>query len=723
MPQSPDFRLLEDAFDEAVDLEQEQQQLVIERLRADHPTLAVQLEQLLEAAVSDGAAKIEKPQFDSEVAPELQAAGSKLGLSIGPFELTELLGHGGMGEVYRGQRRGEFEQTVAIKLLRPSAADGIFARRFLRERDALARLNHPHIAGLIDGGVADDGAPWLAMEFVDGVDLMTYFRQQQPPPRKIVDVILQVAEAVQFAHQQLIVHRDLKPSNIMVRADGHPVLLDFGIAKLLEDGNVNDSLTLPQAPIYTPEYASPEQMRGENVGTGSDVYSLGVVLYQSLSGELPFSGDGLTRFELTKVVSEKDAPSLASKLPNVSKDLAAIVGQCLHRDPQLRYLTVQALVEDLQRWQKGLPVLAQPMTWAYRSRRFVKRNRLAVSFSVLILLVAAAGFAAWLEQSRVAARKGLTASRVSEFLIEFFNQPDPWGQGTAALTMDQFFGEHLDQLFESLQGEPEVEAELAAALGLVLRNLGDSEQSIPLLTRAASLAEEHMHDDQQKRAEISFELGVAHYRAGDLGLAQVSVAEALQLHSHYNGGETEEVASCLNTLGLIAHQSGDFDRAEQLYQDALELREKIHGDVGLPLGSTLNNMGALALTKDEIPAAIKLFQRARQIHAKAYQVLGHPDYATTLNNLGLAYQYGGELEKGEQFIQQALQIRRRVLPANHPHLAVSLNNLGLIEEERGNLNKARSLFSEALELADERAPAEHPLILQIRENLDAVTTN
>jgi len=683
------FRYLEQAFAEVADAASGVQRAKVAELRQLDAALGEQLAQLLTAAGSEKAGQMDVPKFDPELVPTPSKPESRLGQNVGPFQLDAVLGSGGMGEVYLASRRDDFAQTVAIKLLRGAMSDGIFAQRFLQERETLGRLNHPHIAGLIDGGATKEGSPWLAMEHVAGVNLVDYCDQEKLSTQGTIKLLLEVAEAVQFAHQQLIVHRDIKPGNIMVREDGHPVLLDFGIAKLLEE---SPAQAAPQAQMYTPEYASPEQMRGENVGTTSDVYSLGVVL--------------------DRVLGRSDQAR--------STDLSAIIDRCRKEDPHRRYATVQALIDDLRRWQKGLPVQAQPNTWWYRTRRFLQRNRVAMTLATMIAIVGIGGFSAWFQQSQLAARKGLTASRVSEFLLEFFSQPDPWAQGLAEMNLEDFFASNLSTLFESLQDEPEVERDLAAALGLVLRNLGDYERAIPLLIRARDAVELEATDDPLALAGIYFELGVAYYRAGQLPEAEDQLQQSMHIRQAELGDSAEEIASVLNTLGLVHHTMGDLTQAKIEYSEALQMRQRLHGATGLPLASTLNNLGALALNQGEMKDAIGYFQRARKIHQAAYLEKGHPDLATTLNNLGMAYQFNSELDQAEQLFQESLAMRRRVLPPDHPHLAGSLNNLGLIEDERGNTAEAAKLFADALQLAKSKASADHPLLRQIQENLEDV---
>lgn len=683
------FRYLEHAFAEVADAASGVQRAKVAELRQLDAALGEQLAQLLTAAGSEKAGQMDVPQFDPELVPTPSKPESRLGQNVGPFQLDAVLGSGGMGEVYLASRRDDFAQTVAIKLLRGAMSDGIFAQRFLQERETLGRLNHPHIAGLIDGGATKEGSPWLAMEHVAGVNLVDYCNQEKLSAQGTIKLLLEVAEAVQFAHQQLIVHRDIKPGNIMVREDGHPVLLDFGIAKLLEE---SPTQAAPQAQMFTPEYASPEQMRGENVGTTSDVYSLGVVLDRVLG-----------------------QPAQVR-----STDLSAIIDRCRKEDPRRRYATVQALIDDLRRWQKGLPVQAQPNTWWYRTRRFLQRNRVAMTLATMIAIVGIGGFSAWFQQSQLAARKGLTASRVSEFLLEFFSQPDPWAQGLAEMNLEDFFASNLSTLFESLQDEPEVERDLAAALGLVLRNLGDYERAIPLLIRARDAVELEATDDPLALAGIYFELGVAYYRAGQLPEAEDQLQQSMHIRQAELGDSAEEIASVLNTLGLVHHTMGDLTQAKIEYSEALQMRQRLHGATGLPLASTLNNLGALALNQGEMEDAIGYFQRARKIHQAAYLEKGHPDLATTLNNLGMAYQFNSELDQAEQLFQESLAMRRRVLPPDHPHLAGSLNNLGLIEDERGNTAEAAKLFADALQLAKSKASADHPLLRQIQENLEDV---
>jgi tetratricopeptide (TPR) repeat protein len=339
----------------------------------------------------------------------------------------------------------------------------------------------------------------------------------------------------------------------------------------------------------------------------------------------------------------------------------------------------------------------------------------------LVLIASGTGLAAWLEQSQVAARKGLTASRVSEFLIDFFGKPDPWAQGLADMSMEDFFAGDLDALFDDLSGEPEVVRELAAALGRVLLNLGDEERAITLLTRARDAVPGAERSATISQSDIHFDLGVSHRRAGQLNEAEVELAASLALRRAAFGETHEEVASAWNTLGLVHHTMGELAVAETEYLRALTLREQLHGENGKELASTLNNLGALALAEEHDPQALAYFERARAIQERVYAQQEHPDLATTINNLGMAYRTMGQLDKAEPLFEESLARRRRILPPNHPHLAGSLNNLGLIEEERGRLQEAAQLFREALDLAAAKAPDGHPLLQQIQDNLDAVT--
>lgn len=715
---------LEAAFGELLPLDPAACQQRLETIRETDPALAQELQELL-ASAGVGQDRFEKPVIASELLPEAPLEDDLIGADFGPFRLVSLLGKGGMGEVYLAQRREGFEQQVAVKVLRSAMNGTVFAQRFLQERETLARLNHPHIAGLVDGGANENGLPWLAMEYVDGLSLLSYCREQGLDDRAMVRLVMSVAEAVQFAHQQLVVHRDLKPGNILVRDDGHPVLLDFGIAKLLkeEDASMEEGLTLPQMPIYTPEYASPEQMRGERVGVSSDVYSLGVILFQLLSRQLPFPSEGRTRFELAVLVSEREAPHLRSLSPKSSRDLDAIVHKCLRKNPLDRYANVHAFHDDLSRWLRAMPVQAQPDSWWYRSRRFLQRHRVVVSLLLVLVASGSVGFRAWYQQSKLTAQKGLTASRVSTFLVDFFSRPDPWARGLADMNMADFFESDLQALFEELEEEPEVQRELAAALGRVLLNLGEEERAMDILDLAIHALANGAEVDPLGHANLLFDFGVAARRAGRLDLAESSLQQVLLLRRQELGDLDEEVASAWNTLGLVHHTIGNLDEAIREYQQALDLREQLHGPMGLALASTLNNLGAASLSKNELQTALQYFERARAIHERAYRDQEHPDWATTLNNLGMAYQFLQDLDQAERLFRESLEMRRRVLPENHPHLAGSLNNLGLIEEERGRYQEAASLFEQALVLAQAKAPAGHPLLEQIQDNLSAVQEN
>ncbi|MHC4380662.1 MAG: serine/threonine protein kinase, partial [Planctomycetota bacterium] len=454
----------------------------LEELASSFPEILDDLRSMLQDASAD---RFERPDFHEDVIPAAVGPESRVGDRIGAFEVTGVIASGGMGDVLKARRDdGAFEQVVAIKLLREGLQHGSFADRFLRERQTLAQLHHPNICGLLDGGDTEDGIPYLVMEFVEGLDILQYAEQRRLSIASRVQLAIRICDAVQYAHQHLVIHRDLKPGNILVDEEGHPSLLDFGIAKLLDPEAAGEELTMAQFPVMTPAYASPEQVRGEAVGTASDVYSLGMVFYRLFGGDAPYDLDGLSRFDLAKTVSEVAVAPLQQADRRFPQDLDAILAQCLRKDPQRRYASVHALAEDLQRFGKGLPVQARADSIWYRTRRFLGRNRLPVSFAAVALLAGVIGLSAFIHSSKIAMRKALTTSRVSTFLVEFFSPPDPRATGLSEMSMHDFFDHGLERMFLDLEGEPEVRGELASTLGEVLLNLGDEEQAMQVLGQA-----------------------------------------------------------------------------------------------------------------------------------------------------------------------------------------------------------------------------------------------
>lgn len=720
-PELPEdaWQALEKAFAWAYSQEASVQHEFVEALGADRPDLARDLAAML--GETNRVERFDDPDFEQDLVKDLSSKTSRIGEEIGPYRVSEVLASGGMGDVFKAERAdGAFEQVVAIKFLREGLQHGSFATRFLQERQMLAQLHHPNIGGLLDGGSTKEGVPYLVMDFVHGRDLLSYVKQEKLDWNAKLNIALEICDAVQYAHQQLVIHRDLKPSNILVDDHGHPMLLDFGIAKLLDSGEGDAGLTLASFPVMTPEYASPEQVRGETVGTASDLYSLGIVFYRMFGGPTPYQLDGLSRFDVAKRVSESIPTSLHQMDASFPRDLDAILLRCMHKQSDRRYASAHSLGEDLRRFQQGKPVLARPDSAWYRMSRFVGRNRLPVGFAAAALLAGVIGLMAYIQTSQIAIRKALTTSRVSQFLTDFFSTPDPWAQGLGDMSMQDFFDNGLDLMFVDLDEEPEVRAELAAALGKVLLNLGDEEQAMALLQAALDAEPQMAKRDPAIAAGIHFDLGVAQRRSGMLEQAEIHLRKVLELRGQFLKQESEEMASAWNTLGLVHHTMGEVEAAQVEYETALRIRQSLAGPDAPTSAATWNNLGALAMGKGELDVAVKAFERALRIHQKQYATQEHPDLATTLNNLGMGLEALGEYDAAEARFLESLAMRRRLLAEDHPHIAGSINNLGLLEESRGNIPAAAGRFREALAVIIDKAPEGHPLRQRIEENLDAM---
>ncbi|MEO6064226.1 MAG: serine/threonine-protein kinase, partial [Lysobacterales bacterium] len=426
----------------------EELRTTVERLLAADSAPAGPLDDRAALFVEADTPTLESARFaNTEVAAgPRQDNEARIGQHVGAYRLVQLLGHGGMGAVYLAERNaGGFTQQVALKLIRSGYEGSDARRRFERERQILSRLQHPAIARLYDGGVLEDGSPWFAMELIEGEGLSQWCAHWAVSVRDRVALLLRIAEAVQYAHQQLVIHRDLKPSNIMIDRDGAPHVLDFGIAALLDEQPQDDST--PNTFIHTPEYAAPEQIRGDPHSAATDVFTLGIMLCELLVGTRPFQQPGATPFAMQRAVLERDAPSLGALLPTdsgvlatfasqrgtsgpqlrrqLSGDLDLIVHKALEKRPQDRYASVAAMAEDLRRHLEGRAVLAVPPRFGYRAGKFLRRHRIPIAAAVAIFAVLVIATGVSLAQAQAARQQAERAEAVKQFIVSLFQQTRP----------------------------------------------------------------------------------------------------------------------------------------------------------------------------------------------------------------------------------------------------------------------------------------------------------
>ncbi len=382
---------LEELFNEAAELPPSSRAAFLRKLAAAEPDIADELRSLLESAASADIIvqnAVGKAMVDYTNDRELPF------LILGPYRLLKEIGRGGMGAVYLAQREEHYEQKVAIKIVKRGMDSEFILERFRHERQILARLNHPYIAHMLDGGITPDGRPYLVMDYVEGSKVTTFCREQALSLRQKIELFRKICEAVQFAHQNLVIHRDLKPGNILIEADGTPKLLDFGLAKLMES-NLNQNQTVAEAGglLFTPAYASPEQASGEPVSTATDTFALGAILFELLTGQPIRDIDSTDPASVSRTIRESSVRRARSVAPNLDRDLDNILGKSLQTDPQRRYGTAELLSEDLRRYLVGLPVGAVPDDFAYRLQKFVSRNRYQVAGAALFVGTLAAGLA------------------------------------------------------------------------------------------------------------------------------------------------------------------------------------------------------------------------------------------------------------------------------------------------------------------------------------------
>ncbi len=656
-----------------------------------------------------------------------------IGRQLGPYRIVRELGLGGMGAVFLGERcDGQFEQRVALKVARLGLAGDEAIRLFLAERRILAGLEHPRIARLLDGGVTPDGLPFFAMEYVEGVPIGDYCDAQGLSLPQRIDLFLGVCAAVDHAHRRLVVHRDLKPSNILVTASGEIKLLDFGIAKLLGGG---DEDTRTHGRHLTPAYAAPEQIRGERVTTATDVWALGVVLYELLVGRRPFSARGAQE-EVALAVAGEEAARPSTAVPTAEPgarsrrrrrralrgDLDTILLTALRSDPDRRYPSAAALAEDLRRHLALLPIRARPDSLRYRAGKFAARHRwtLAVAATLLLALVGALGAA--LAQARAKAREARASQEVTSFLVRLFESSDPTLARGASLTAQELLDEGVARLRSDLAGEPEVRARLLHAMGASYVALGLYGRALPLAEEALRLRRRTSTAPGAEVAESMDQLGEIFRLEADFARAEPLLRDALAARRARLGPDDPAVIQSLGHLGRLYEDEGQFARAEGPYREALAASERRFGPDSPESAACLDDFATNQSDLGREAKAIGLLRRALAIRERA---LG-PDalgVAASLQSLGLHLDGSGAYPESAAALERALAIRQKVLGPAHPLVGATRLDLAGVYDDENRLDAAEEAARSALEVLRGALPGDHPKVGEALNMLGVIRTS
>ena len=673
--------------------------------------------------------------------PEEEAGDPWIGRRIGPYQVLNRLGRGGMGVVYLALRVDrEFSKQVALKLLRPGLESEDVVQRFRAERQILAALDHPNIAQLLDGGSTEDGLPYLVMEYVEGQPIAESCDRRDLALRERIELFLTVCSAVHFAHQNLVVHRDLKPGNILVTPEGHPKLLDFGIAKLLDPEPASGlTPTVTGQRMMTPDYASPEQVRGEPISTASDVYSLGVLLYELLTGRRPYRLNSESPVEVLRLICEQEPqrPSIAvlsepesseagpppltegAELParpevarrrlrrRLAGDLDNIVLMAMRKEPRHRYASVEQLAADLKRYLDGRPVSARKATLRYRCAKFVRRNRWAVA-ALAALVAASLGFGVVMGMQRaeisrerdLVAEERNRAEKVTEFLIDLFEVADPSRARGETLTAPQILEAGSRKLAFELEDQPRLRATLMDTVGMIYLKIGLYDDARPLLQSALETRRQLLGEDPAGEAESLQHVAELGFWEGDLDAAESLFGQALAMQRGLFGDDHPEVAESLTGLGRLLNRKGDYAAAEPVLREALAMRRRLFGDEHLEVAESLQFLGGLLVAgKSDFAAAEPLLREALATHRK---LLGPEDLtvAATLTFLGQLVFLRGDHQAAEPMYWEALEIRRKLLGDEHLLVAHSLNNLAntLRYSKPDAIHEVEQLLRQSLEI-------------------------
>lgn len=733
-------------FDEIVELAPAERAARLADLECDDAALAAEVRSLLDA---DDRANALLDADASAALPELLDRGPGPGDAIaGSYRLLRMVGEGGMGIVWLAERvDGTFEQQVAVKVLKRGMDTQAILRRFLLERRILARLRHRHIVRLIDGGSNADGRPFYVMDYVEGQPITEYAAMRELDLRSRVALLATVADAVAYAHSQLVVHRDLKPSNVLVDAGGEPRVLDFGIAKLIEESGEH-TLTGTGLRVLSPAYAAPEQILGEPIGTATDVYALGLMLTELLVGDLPqrrrSANAALLAQEVQAETGER-ASSLAARLSTqrigqlygngveprrlaqaLAGDLDLMIGTALQRDPARRYATAAAFADDLRRWLGGRPIAARADSASYRFGRFVRRHRVGVAASVLIALSLVGGLAVALWQTglaraearradaerAIAQRQLVRTERVKDFILTLFREQDPISRASVqARTPAAMIRDGVASIDNSLAAEPELQAQLLKDLGDIQASLDDREAAQTTLRRAWEMQASLSGPDSIASAEALAAYADAVYAVGDTVKSAPLLRDALKKLRDAGAGDTPRAALVESSLANIELTAGHSAEAEAFARHGLDVFRASYGANDTRVAMRLGVLGKVQQEAGNYPDALASYREALAIVARNNGE-DHVRTAMLRTNLGDVLRVQRKYEEALREYETALKIERATLPPDHAYLGGTLLRLGDLQRRTGDFQAADRSFAESLTILGKTPSGQYAQALQ-----------
>lgn len=757
------WKLVKDIFTAAVELPTDDRaSFVITRAEGDDAVL----DQVTALLRSDKQAEnfIEEPAVD--ISSLLTDKSEMVGKMIGPYLIEGEVGRGGMGAVYRAVRSDEhFEKRVALKLIKRGFDTDDIVKRFRHERQILAALDHPNITRLLDGGATENGLPYLVMDYVEGLPIARYCAEKQLTVQDRLGLFLQVCSAVTYAHQNLVIHRDIKPSNIIVTADGIPKLLDFGIAKLTAPDS-SETLGRSVTQMMTPEYASPEQVLGLPVSTAADIYSLGVVLYELLTGVRPFRLKTTNPLEVSKIITGSTPlrPSLAVTQLRLRRtielspailssqlrgDLDNIILMAIRKEPERRYSSVEQFAADIQRHLKGMPVIARHDTLGYRTTKFVQRHTAGVAAGTGLVIALAAGFASTRRQAKIAQRQRDKAEKINHFLQKMLASADPRAEGRE-VKVTEVLRMAAQSLESDFYGQPEIRADLDNTLGLTYLSLGQFDPAEKHLLRSM---ETRLGVFPRRSIEVATGLhnyGKLLVGKGDLDEAERLYGEALTIVRELLPRDDIRIAKILEDNAYLVGLKGRYEESIDLYEEELWILRRARGETDPEVARTMGKLGNVMTVMDNREAAEPLHRKALNIlltvhgpehpdtASATYSLVGtiyrknpeeaeklsrdslevcrkvfgehHDDTVWALYNLAYVLIHRERYAEAEEYLREALSGRGTYLPDKHPVIGSALLLLGRTLMAQGEFVQARSAFEESLELRAATLPASHWLL-------------